>query len=66
MAAAPNNRNKEAMFKQCVSFPHCISEISKKQVDNAKYIDFVINMYNFKKYSKNYLPKFYDNTIEIS
>ena len=58
MAAATNNRNKEAMFKQCVSFPHCISEISKKQVDNAKYIDFVINMYNFKKYSKNYLPKF--------
>ena len=58
MTAAPNNGNKEAMFKQCVSFPQCISEISKKQVDNAKYIDVVINMYNLIKYSKNYLPTF--------
>ena len=58
MTAAPNNRNKEAMFKQCVSFPHCISEISKKQVDNAKYIDVVINMYNLIKYSKISLPTF--------
>ena len=58
MTAAPNNRNKEAMFKQCVSFPQCISEISQKQVDNAKYIDVVINMYNLIKYSKNYLPTF--------
>ena len=58
MTAAPNNRNKEAMFKQCVSFSQCISEISKKQVDNAKYIDVVINMYNLIKYSKNYLPTF--------
>ena len=46
------------MFKQCVSFPQCISEISKKQVDNAKYIDVVINMYNLIKYRKNYLPTF--------
>ena len=44
--AAPNNRNKEALFKQCVPSTDCISERSKKQVDNAKYIDV--------EYSKNY------------
>ena len=32
------------MFKQCVSFTDYINEISKKQVDNAKYIA-KINMY---------------------
>ena len=43
------------MFKQWVPFTDCISEISKKQVDNAKYIDVIIKMYNLIEYSKNYL-----------
>ena len=41
----PNNGNKE-VFKNCVSFTDCISEINNIQIDNAKYINEVMAMYN--------------------
>ena len=31
-------------------FTDCISEINKTQIDNAKYIDVVMPMYNFIEY----------------
>ena len=31
-----------------------MSEINNTQLDNAKYIDIVMQMYNFIKYSNNY------------
>ena len=35
-AAAPHNRNKKVIFKNCDPFTECISEINNTQVDNAK------------------------------
>ena len=31
-----------------------MSEINNTQIDNAKYIDIVMSMYNLKEYSDNY------------
>ena len=45
-ATAWNNRNKEVLFKNCVPFTHCISEVNNMQIDNAKDNDVVISMYN--------------------
>ena len=53
--AAPNNRNKEVVFKNCVPFTNCKSEINNTQIDNAKDTDIVMNMYNLIEYSKIYL-----------
>ena len=37
---------KKFVFKNCVPFNDCISEISNTQVDNAKDIDVVIPVHN--------------------
>ena len=52
--AALNNSNKKVIFKNCAPFTDCISEINNTQVDNAKYIDIVMPMYNLIEYSDNY------------
>ena len=52
--AAANNTNKKVIFKNCAPFTNCISEINNTQVDNAKYIDIVMPMYNLIEYSDNY------------
>ena len=49
--ADANNINKKVIFKNCAPFTDWISEISNTQVDNAKYIDIVIPMYNLIEYS---------------
>ena len=46
--------NKEVVFKECVPFSNCISEINSTHIDNAKYIDVIRPMYNLKEYSNNY------------
>ena len=48
-----NNNNKKVIFKHCVPFPNCISEINNTQVDNAKDIDIVMPMYNLIEYRDN-------------
>ena len=53
-AAAPNNRNKKVIFKNCVPFTSCISKINNTQVDNAKNIDIIMSMHNLIEYSDNY------------
>ena len=53
--AAVNNTNKKVIFKNCVPFTNCISEINNRQVDNAKNIDIVMPMYNLIEYSDNYV-----------
>ena len=53
-AAAPNNRNKKAIFKNCAPFTNCICKINNTQVDDAKDIDTVMPMYNLIEYSDNY------------
>ena len=53
-AANPNDNDKEVVFKDCVPFTDCISEINNTQIDNAKDIDVVMPMYNLIEYSYNY------------
>ena len=52
--ATANNTNKKVIFKNCVPFTNCISEINNTQIDNAKDIDIVMPMYNLIEYSDNY------------
>ena len=49
-----NNTNKKVIFKNCVPFTNCISEINNTQVDNTKNLDIVMPMYNIIGYSDNY------------
>ena len=44
--ANANNTNKKVIFKNCAQFTNCISKINNTQIDNAKYIDIVMQMYN--------------------
>ena len=48
-------RNKGLKSKNCAPFADCISEINNTQIDNAKYVDVVIPMYNIIEYIHNYL-----------
>ena len=49
-----DERNKGIIFKNCAPFTDCISEIYSTQIDNAKYLDVVMLMYNLIEYSDNY------------
>ena len=52
--ATQNNRNKEVIFKNCTPFTDWMSEINNTQIDNAKDIDVVMNIYSLIEYSENY------------
>ena len=52
--AAANNNDKKVIFKNCAPFINCISKINNTDIDNAKYIDIVMPMYNLIEYSDNY------------
>ena len=47
-------KNKEVIFKTCVPFTGCISEIINTQIDNAKDKDVVILIYDLIECSDNY------------
>ena len=49
-----DERNKVLIFKNCAPFTDCINGINNTQIDNAKYIDVVMPMYNLVEYSNNY------------
>ena len=49
-----NNTNKKVTFKIFSPFTNCISKINNKDIDNTKYIDTVMPMYNLIEYSDNY------------
>ena len=53
-AAAANNAKKKIIFKNCAPCTNCISKMNNTQIDNAKYIDIVMPMYNLIEYSDNY------------
>ena len=57
-SAAANNANKKVRFENCASFSHCISEINNTQVDDAKYIDAAMALYNLMEYSDIYSKTF--------
>ena len=50
----PNNVDKKVIFTNYAPFTVCISEINNTQIDNTKYIDVIMPMYNSTKYSNNY------------
>ena len=48
-----DERNKGVIFKNCGIFTECISEINSAEIDNAKYVDVVMPMYNAIEYSND-------------
>ena len=50
-----DKRSKWAIFKNCAQVTDCISKINKTQIDNTKYLDDAMLMYNLTEYSDNYL-----------
>ena len=50
-----HKRNTGVIFENCAPFTYCISEIINTKIDNAKYIDEVMPMYNLIEYNHNYL-----------
>ena len=53
-ARQADKRDKEVIFKNCVPFINCKSEMNNTEIDYAKDIDVVIPMYNLIEYSDNY------------
>ena len=45
-AKQANERNKGVVFKNFAPLIGCISEMNNTQVDNARYLDVVMPMYN--------------------
>ena len=53
-AKQADKRDKGLAFKNCAPFSNCTSEINNTQVDNTKYIDMVMPIYNLIEYSDDY------------
>ena len=49
-----DERNKGMIFKNCSPFTDYVSEINNIQINNAKYLDVLMPMYNIIEYSDNY------------
>ena len=54
LAAGILNNGMQVVFKNCAPFANCISKINNTQIDNAKYIDVVMPIYNIIEYCDNY------------
>ena len=52
--ATASNAYKKVIFKNCVLYTDCKSEINNVKIDNAKDIDIVMHLYNSIEYSDNY------------
>ena len=53
VARQADERDKGVTFKNCAPFIKCISRTNNTEIDNAKYIDIVMPMYNLIEYSDN-------------
>ena len=49
-----DKRNKGVIIKNCVPLTDYISEINNTQVDNAKYLDVAMSVYNLIEHSDNF------------
>ena len=49
---------RKVRFENCASFSHCISEINNTQVDDVKYIDVAMALYNLMEYNDIYSKTF--------
>ena len=45
-----DEKNKGVILKSCAPFTDCMSEVNNTQIDNAKYLDVVMPMYNLMEY----------------
>ena len=52
--AGSDDAEKRLDERNPLIFTDCISQINNTQIDNAKYIDLSIPLYNLTKYSDNY------------
>ena len=59
-----NNGHKEMVFKNCIAFIYCISQINNTQIYIAKRHYVFMRIYNLIEYSDNYLEN-NRNTITI-
>ena len=66
-ATAANNADKKVIFKDCVPFTDCISEINNTLVDNAKDLFDVMPMNNLIERSDDYSKTSgtYDNIAKM-
>ena len=53
-ARQADERDKGVIFKNCVPFTNCKSEINNTEIDNAKDVAIIMAMYNLIEYSDNY------------
>ena len=53
-AKRTDERDKGTIFKNCAPYTDFKSEINNTQIDNTKYLDVVMPMYNLIEYSNNY------------
>ena len=54
LGADRRNDDIQVVFKSCAPFTNCISQINNTQIDNAKYVDVLMSMYNLIEYSNNH------------
>ena len=52
--ADANNTNKKVIFKSCAPFTNYINQVNNIDLENAKYLDIVMPMYNLIEYSDDY------------
>ena len=60
VATGGHNNNKEKIFKNFASFIYCISEINNTQIDNAKDVDVVMQIYTLIEFSNNSSKTFWN------
>ena len=54
LLAGGGNNSIQVVFKNFAPFSNCINEINNAQIDNAKYIDVKMRMYDLIESSDNY------------
>ena len=54
LGADRRNDGIQVVFKSCAPFTNFISQINNTQIDNAKYVDVLMSMYNLIEYSNNH------------
>ena len=54
ITATPNNAATQVVFKNCVPFEKCGTEINETFIDEATHINITMPVYNLNEYSDNY------------
>ena len=53
-AVTGGNANAKVAFKNCASFKECSTEINGTRVNEPKFINIIMHIYNLIEYSDNY------------